>query len=190
MKNHRESLGKRGFRGLAKAGRMAGPDARAGVDMALLVGRYLNKIDSKGRVSVPKPFRESFHGQGFAGLYAFPSFKFPAIEACGEAFMARVSDSLEDLEMFSDDQDDLASVILENAHPLAFDPEGRVVLPKDLLDFSGIAGQALFVGRGARLQIWDPEVYEGHRVHAFERARARGATLRLRPSADRPETPR
>ncbi len=64
--------------------------------MALLVGRYVNKIDKKGRISVPKPFRDTFRDQDFAGLYAYPLFKFPAIEACGEDFMVRVSGSLED----------------------------------------------------------------------------------------------
>jgi MraZ protein len=98
--------------------------------------------------------------------------------------MARLSDSLEDLPMFSDEQDDL-SVILESAHRLPFDPEGRVTLPKDVLKTTGIAGQALFVGRGRRFQIWEPKTYDANRGQAFERARARGATLQLR----RPQGP-
>jgi MraZ protein len=149
--------------------------------MALLVGRFVNKIDKKGRVSVPKPFRDAFKDQAFAGLYAYPLFKFPAIEACGEDFMARISASLDDLDMFSDEQDELASVIMENAHPLTFDPEGRVVLPPELLEHAGIAEQALFVGRGTRLQIWSPDTYASHAKQTFERARSRGATLKLRP---------
>jgi len=48
--------------------------------MALLVGRHTNKIDKKGRVSVPKSFRVSFAKQDFNGVYAYPLFKFPAIE--------------------------------------------------------------------------------------------------------------
>jgi len=155
--------------------------------MALLVGRFVNKIDKKGRVSVPKPFRDAFKDQAFAGLYAYPLFKFPAIEACGEDFMARVSASLDDLDMFSDEQDELASVILENAHPLAYDPEGRVVLPPELLEHAGITAEALFVGRGTRLQIWSPDTYAKHAKQTFERARTRGATLKLRPQG--PATP-
>ncbi len=152
--------------------------------MALLVGRYVNKIDKKGRVAVPKPFREAFAGPGFAGLYVYPLFKVPALEACDEAFMARLSDSLDDLDMYSDEQDDLAAVILENAHALPFDPEGRVVLPAELLEHTGIAGEAVFVGRGRRLQVWEPEAYRKQSAQAFERARSRGATLKLRPSPD------
>ena len=151
--------------------------------MALLVGRHVNKIDKKGRVSVPKPFRDAFGNQEFSGLYVYPLFKVPALEACGEGFMRRLSESLEDLDMFSDDQDDLASVILENAHALPFDPEGRIVLPRELLDHAGIDGQAVFVGRGSRVQIWRPDAHDANRVKAFERARARGATLHLRPTA-------
>lgn len=154
--------------------------------MALFVGRFVNRIDRKGRVSVPKPFRDAFDGQTFNGLYVYPLFKFNAFEACGEDFMSRLADSLEDLPMFSDEQDDL-SVILESAHRLPFDPEGRVVLPADVLKTAAITRQVLFVGRGQRFQIWEPKAYEAVRGQAVERARARGATLRLRAADGREE---
>jgi MraZ protein len=150
--------------------------------MALLVGRHINKIDKKGRVSVPRSFRASFDGQGFAGIYAYPSFKYPAIEACGEAFMARISASLDSLDLFSEEQDDLAAAILESAHALAFDPEGRIVLPPALLAHAGIDGEAVFVGRGSKMQIWNEANYETHSRQLQQRARERGATLRLNPA--------
>ena len=132
---------------------------------------------------MPKPFRTAIGSQSFSGLYVYPLFKFNAFEACGEDFMARLSDSLEDLPMFSEEQDDL-SFILESAHRLPFDPEGRVMLPKEVLKTTGITGQTLFVGRGRRFQIWEPKTYEANRGQAIERARARGATLQLRKSTD------
>ena len=154
--------------------------------MALLVGRHINRIDRKGRVSVPKPFRDALvaDGASFQGIYVYPLFKVPGIEACGEEFMQRLSNSLDELDMFSDDQDDLASVLLESAHALPFDPEGRVVLPSELIQHAEIDDQAFFVGRGGRFQIWSPGAYEAHRGQAFERARSRGATLRLRPASE------
>ena len=148
--------------------------------MAALIGRHINKIDKKGRVSVPKPFRDAFSVQEFTGVYAFPSFKYPAIEACGEAFIQRIIASLDDLELFSDEQDDLASTILENSHQLPYDTEGRVNLPKALLIHADINSEAVFVGRGSRFQIWEPSAYELHNSAAFARARARGVTLSLR----------
>ncbi len=150
--------------------------------MPLLVGRYVNKIDRKGRVSVPKSFRDALSEQssGFVGIYAYPLFKAAAVEACGETFMKQLADSIDDLDMFSDDQDDLASIVLESAHQLPFDPEGRVVLPADLLDHGALSGEAMFVGRGARFTIWNPATFAEHQGQAFARARNRGATLPLR----------
>jgi len=148
--------------------------------MAALIGRHINRIDKKGRVSVPKPFRDALSDQKFTGVYAYPSFKYPAIEACGEAFIQRIIASLDDLELFSDEQDDLASTILENSNQLPYDTEGRVILPPALLEHADIISEAEFVGRGSRFQIWNPSAYELHNSTAFARARSRGVTLRLR----------
>ncbi len=147
--------------------------------MALFVGKHVNKIDKKGRISVPKPFRLALQGRGLSSLYVYPRFKQRALEACDEEFMARLSRSLDDLDLFSDDQDDLASVILANACELPFDPEGRIVLPLELADYSDIKGEALFVGQGPRFQIWEPTAFDSFSAVAFERAKLRGATLKL-----------
>ena len=148
--------------------------------MAALIGRHINRIDKKGRISVPKQFRDALSDQGFPGIYVYPSFKNPVIEACGEEFIQRIVASLDDLELFSDEQDDLASTILENSHQLLYDTEGRIVLPKAILKHANIKFEAVFVGRGNRFQVWEPSAYKIHNSNSFSRARNRGATLRLR----------
>lgn len=154
--------------------------------MPLLVGRYVNKIDRKGRVSVPKSFRDALaeESPGFGGIFAYPLFKVPAVEACGEASMKALADRIDGLDMFSDDQDDLASIFLESAHQLSYDPEGRVVLPPDLLDHGVLSGEAMFVGRGGRFAIWNPATFAEHQAQAFARARINGATLPPRRARD------
>ncbi len=146
--------------------------------MTLLVGRHVNKIDKKGRVSVPKPFRDAFVGEGFAGVYVYPSIRFQAIEACGEAYFRQLTQRVDDsLAMFSPEQDDLLIAILDNAHALPFDPEGRISIPEELLHRADIKSEARFVGRVNSFQIWQPELHEEHRQHGFDQARARGVTL-------------
>lgn len=152
--------------------------------MALFVGKHVNKLDKKGRVSVPKPFRAALQGRGLSSLFIYPRFKQLALEACDQEFMARLSRSLDDLDLFSEDQDDLASVILANAHELAFDPEGRIVLPADLADYAEISNEVVFVGQGPRFQIWQPKAFESFSAMAFERAKSRGATLKLAKPED------
>lgn len=143
--------------------------------MALLVGRFVNKVDRKGRVSVPKLFRSSFECQTFAGLYAYPSFDEPAIEACDAAYMEKMMDSLGALENYDGRPQERAGAILDNAHTLSFDPEGRIVLPADLLAYAGISDQALFVGRGRRIEIWEPANHSARAQKAFEKVSGRGA---------------
>jgi len=146
--------------------------------MTLLVGRHVNKIDKKGRVSVPKPFRDALVQEGFQGVYVYPSIRFQAIEACGESHFRRLAQRLDDsLAMYSPEQDDLLVAILDNAHALPFDPEGRIVVPSELLDGAGITAEARFVGRVDFFQIWRPEAHEEHRHRGLSQARARGVTL-------------
>ncbi|NQV47484.1 MAG: division/cell wall cluster transcriptional repressor MraZ [Rhodospirillaceae bacterium] len=153
--------------------------------MALLVGRHVNKIDKKGRVSVPKPFRDTFASEGFQGVYAYPSIRFDAIEVCGETYFRALTQRLDDqLSMFSPEQDDLLIAILDNAHALAFDPEGRIVIPAELLDMAAITDEARFVGRVSYFQIWQPDAHEEHRHQGFNQARARGVTLPPRQPKD------
>jgi MraZ protein len=160
-----------------------------GTAMPLLVGQHTNRIDRKGRVSVPKQFRDVYQsrGGGFPGVYVYPSPKVAAIEGCDEQYMDRVKESLGDLPLFSDEQNDFATVVMESAHQLSFDPEGRIVLPPDLLAHAGLDGEATFVGRGDTFQIWNPDAYKARHAEAFQRVRERGATLSLRRG---PELPR
>lgn len=149
--------------------------------MTLFVGTVVNKVDKKGRVSVPASFRAALLGQSFNGIVAFPSFKHPALECCGIDFAERMSLSLYDIDTFSDQQDDLAATIFAEAHQLPFDSEGRILLSPALLEHAGIGELAAFVGQGPRFQIWEPKAREAFGKDARERARRQGATLRVRP---------
>ncbi|MEE8393301.1 MAG: cell division/cell wall cluster transcriptional repressor MraZ [Rhodospirillales bacterium] len=154
--------------------------------MALLIGTHVNKIDKKGRISVPKPFRDAILAEG-SNLYVYPSFKFPAIEASGQEFMQRLTESLYGKDGFSDDHDALAAAILGNAHALTFDPEGRVLMPKELIKHASIKGCALFSGMGRSMQIWEPDAHAAHRRWGAEQARSRGVTLPYIPSPPKGE---
>jgi len=148
--------------------------------MALFTGTYENKVDRKGRVSLPSIFRSQLpDGEGRV-VYVYRSPNLPALEACDQDFMDRLADSLEALEMFSDEEEDLGGVILADARALSLDTEGRIMIPTEHSAFAGIEDRATFVGRGRRFQIWHPDAYGEHA--AATRVRARGRTLKLRPT--------
>lgn len=164
----------------------AGRPTPWGDHVAVFIGTYENKVDRKGRVSVPFTFRQALGSQSFNGIVAFKSFRAEAIEACGYDFMEHISDSIGSLNLFSDDQDSLSSTILGGANPLSFDGEGRIVLPADLVDHAGIGDRAAFVGKGPIFQIWEPEALRRHMDAARSRAKAEGLSLPLRqPGGER-----
>jgi transcriptional regulator MraZ len=143
---------------------------------------YVNKIDRKGRVSVPASFRASLAGQSFQGIIAYPSFTEPAIEALGrdtleemsrQRFSRSVADGQYENALIGATGDDLVETVMGLAHELPFDGEGRIILPAALVAGAGIDGQAAFVGRGQRFQIWAPDALADHQRRAVESLRAR-----------------
>lgn len=155
--------------------------------MALFLSTFVNKIDKKGRVSVPASFRTSLASSqtsainepSFSGIVVFRSLKHPALEGCSVERMQRLSTSIDRLDLFSDAQDDLVSAIFADSHLLSFDSEGRVSIPEDFLEFAKLTDQVAFVGRGATFQLWSPEVFRKMQEDARERLRREGPAVRL-----------
>lgn len=152
--------------------------------MALFLSTFVNKIDKKGRISVPATFRAALSGENFQGIVAFRSYKHNAIEACNMERMQRLCASVDDLDFFSDAQDDLASTIFADALQLPLDGDGRVILPQSLLDHAGITESAAFVGRGATFQIWMPEAFQEFQDMARTRIKGQQPTLKLNSTGD------
>lgn len=149
--------------------------------MALFVSTFSNKVDKKGRVSVPASFRAALASQTFQGIVIYPSFTTAAVEGCGMDFMEELAASAsENFDLFSPEQDDLNTLIFSTSHQLAFDPEGRVVLPEEIIAHANITEQAAFVGMGRKFQIWEPEALKIHQAEARARALANRPQLSLK----------
>lgn len=146
--------------------------------MALFLSTTTNKVDAKGRVSVPAAFRAALAGQPFHGIVALPSFKYPAIQCGGMEWMEQLSSGVDAFDFFSDDHDTLTATLFANAQQLAFDGEGRIVLPAALVEHANIDKTAAFVGRGPLFEIWQPEAFASYQREATRRAAEQGLTLR------------
>ena len=144
--------------------------------MELFLSTYVNKVDRKGRVSVPATFRASLANQRFAGIVVFPSFIHAALEGGGIDRIEEMATRLDSLPQFSEEYDNL-SLIFASAQQLPFDTEGRIVLPADLAAHAGIADSAAFVGLGRSFQVWEPDRLAEHTAMLRQRAREQGARL-------------
>ena len=137
------------------------------------VSTTVNKLDAKGRVSVPAPFRQILALQNLRGFYCFPSFVSPSLEGFGETLMAEFQARMGSVDpFFSEDYDAQAQAVVGESQFLNFDDEGRVRLPDEFIAHAGIKDRVSFVGMIQKFQIWDPDGFEPVRLARIARARA------------------
>jgi MraZ protein len=148
--------------------------------MDRFVSHFTNRLDAKGRVSIPASFRAVLARDGFEGLYVHPALGMRALDAGGHGLLAEIDAILGTLPPYSDEKDQLSTALLGVSEVLKVDPEGRVQLTESLKSFAGIGDQATFVGLGAKFQIWEPVAFEAHLQEARARVRDLRASLSRR----------
>ncbi|MEM6463459.1 MAG: division/cell wall cluster transcriptional repressor MraZ [Pseudomonadota bacterium] len=135
-----------------------------------------NKIDSKGRVSVPASFRSVLTRLDIQELYAIQDFIFPAITIGGPDLLDRLERTIEGGDPFSVDPNDMSLLIHGGGVFLKMDGEGRLMVTDFIKDYTGITDQVTFVGRSDHFQLWDPVCYEEKRQEALSRRMAGGTS--------------
>jgi len=94
----------------------------------------------------------------------------PAFEA--------MAGNMDQFDVFSDAQDDMAAALFADAFPTRPDGEGRILLPEELIAHAGLGESISFVGLGKIFQIWEPAAAKRYTEEARARAKERGLTLR------------
>lgn len=146
--------------------------------MSQFLGTHTNRLDPKGRVSVPAPFRAALKALGGeAALILRPSHKHPCIEAWPESAFEALSKPLQGLDLFSTDHDDMAYVLYGDACRIVADKDGRVILPEALTARARLGETVMFIGLGRIFQIWEPVAAAAFQEAASARANLRGLTL-------------
>lgn len=142
----------------------------------LFMDTIINKVDGKGRVSLPSDYRAIVKDSS-SEIVCYRSLTSPCIEGCLEDLLDKLANDMENsLDFFSETQDNLSNLIFGDAKRYPFDSTGRIMLSPKLLKHAGITDTAVFVGKGRKFQIWNPEAYEA------EEARIRAEALKNRPS--------
>ncbi len=136
----------------------------------MFLSTYENKIDKKGRVSVPASFRSHLNALGYNGFITYPSFNHVALEACSQERIEKLSNSIDSLSPFEEKRDYFATSVLSESENLQFDTEGRVSISEKMLKHAKINKNVLFVGLGKTFQIWDPKNFEKFKTFARKKA--------------------
>ena len=144
----------------------------------MFLSSYENKIDKKGRISVPATFRSHLGSMGYNGFVSYPSFNHPALEACSQDRIEKLSSTIDSLNPFEEKRDFFATSILSESTNLQFDSEGRISLTPKLLGHAKIKKSMIFVGQGKTFQIWEPTIFEKFKTNARKKANINRASLK------------
>ena len=144
----------------------------------MFLSSYENKLDKKGRVSVPASFRSYLSSLGYNGVICYPSFNNQSIESCSQDRIEKLSNTIDSLNPFEEKRDFFATSILSESISLQFDSEGRISLPTKLLKHAKIKNNMLFVGQGKTFQIWEPIIFEKFKAQARKKSNLYRASLK------------
>ena len=151
------------------------------------MGRFVSNVtlrfDSKGRVSIPAPFRSVLLRDGFEGLYCYPALDRPAIDAGGNALMAEIEAVIARYAPFSDERERFAVALYGTSETLKIDGEGRATLTESLKTHAGITEAVAFVGLGHKFQIWEPSRFQSELAEATQKVRELKAELSSQAAA-------
>ena len=147
--------------------------------MTGFVSQYTNRLDAKGRVSVPAQFRATLIKDGFEGIYCFPSPFKPAVDVGGNDLISEIQKRLEGLTTLTPEHDSVSTAFFGNSETLKIDKDGRVLLSETIKAHAKISDSVTFVGQGYKFQIWEPNSFQVHQLEALKNAKSvlRGETL-------------
>lgn len=141
----------------------------------LFMDTIINKVDAKGRVSLPADYR-AIARENDSEIVCYRSLTAPCIEGCLEDLLEKLAVEIENsTDFFSQTQDNLTNLIFGDARRFCTDSTGRIVLSEKLLKHAQITDTAVFVGKGRKFQIWNPDNW------AIEEAKIRAAVAQTRP---------
>ncbi len=131
-------------------------------------GESLHKVDLKGRVSIPAPFRRVLEdgdpefktGSNPNFVIVYGGVKTPCLEAYTINSISTVDQLISKLPRFSREREILERFINTQSLYIQLDENGRIVLPPKLKSLIGLEGEAIFAGMGEKFQIWEPKTYD------------------------------
>jgi MraZ protein len=139
--------------------------------MVRFVSHYTLRLDAKGRVSIPAPFRSVLARDGFEGLYCYPALDSPALDAGGNALLAEIEALIVRFPPYSEERDRFSVALFGTSETLKVDGEGRIALTEPLKVHAGIGDAVTFVGLGHKFQIWEPARVRTQLAEATETVR-------------------
>lgn len=125
--------------------------------MTGFLGSYLHQLDEKGRLALPASFRRTAGEDGFVLIHGHE----PALFLYPSRTWALVEERLGELMRRQPEARGAVLGLTANALEVVPDKQGRILIPERLQRAAQLEGEALIVGVLDKIEIWNPELFEG-----------------------------
>ena len=128
--------------------------------MANLIGTYECKVDVKGRVLIPSAFKKQLASVIKKGFV----LKRAVFQSCLELYPISQWEDLisrvNSLNRFKKKNNDFIRRFTAGVKFIELDNNGRLLIPKDLIEFSNIKRDIVLSSSVNIIEIWDKQSYE------------------------------
>jgi MraZ protein len=124
-------------------------------------GQAEYSVDSKGRVAIPAKMRSVLNPEadgtftitrGFEDcIFLYPMDRWNSIE-----------EEIGELNQFNREARDFIRIIMMWADEVSLDGQGRISIPKSLVDFANLDDKALILGAFDHIEIWNPDEFDAY----------------------------
>lgn len=137
--------------------------------MDRFVSHVTNRLDAKGRVSLPAPFRALLQKDGVDSIYVHPALDLPTLDCGGSQLLLKLEALVARFPAYSRERELLATAVFGMSQQVRLDGEGRFIVTDMMRNHAGISDQVVFVGLDHKFQIWSPERFAERQKAAVER---------------------
>ena len=126
-----------------------------------LLGNIEARTDSKGRVFLPAAFRKELQTSGSGGLVLRKDVWQPCLTLYPESSWNELMSALRlRINRWNPHHQQVYRQFLCDVEMVSVDSSGRILIPRRLLDASGIDQTLRFIGMGDYIEIWSGEKTE------------------------------
>lgn len=125
-----------------------------------IVGTYECKVDAKGRVLLPAPLKKQLAASLQDGFVLKRSLFQPCLELYPMEEWNLMMQKINKLNRFVKKNNDFIRKFTAGVKVVEIDALGRLLVPKDLVNFASIAKDVVFSSAVNIVEIWDKDLYE------------------------------
>jgi MraZ protein len=124
-------------------------------------GNYSYSIDSKGRIMLPNAMKTTLKENGMDKLIILPGFsqKYKYLFLLPKNYSDKIENHLENLKFFDVNAQKIFTFFFGNSFEIELDQQGRIRIPKPLINRLGLEGEVMITGEGDFMKIWLPNDY-------------------------------